>query len=65
MRKVLFAIGGGLSFAVALLHIAIIFIGAPAYRYFGAGERMAQQAELGSWVPAIVTLVVAVVFYLS
>lgn len=54
--------GGILSFAVALLHIAIIFIGAPAYRYFGAGEDMATAAESGSAVPAVLTLVLAAIF---
>ena len=32
-----------MSFAVALLHIIIIIlVGTPAYRYFGAGENLAQ-----------------------
>lgn len=55
-------VGGVLSFAVALLHFVIIFIGAPAYRYFGAGEEMAQAAESGSAVPALVTLLLTVIF---
>jgi len=54
--------GGILSFAVALLHLVIIFAGAPAYRYFGAGEEMAAAAESGSAFPAVLTLVLAVVF---
>ena len=53
---------GLISFAIALLHIVIIFIGAPAYRYFGAGEEMACQAEAGLLIPAAVTLVIALVF---
>jgi hypothetical protein len=55
-------VGGVLSFAVALLHLVIIFIGAPAYRYFGAGEEMARAAESGSAVPALVTLLLTVIF---
>ncbi len=55
-------LGGVLSFAVALLHIVIIFVGAPAYRYFGAGEEMARAAESGSSVPAVMTLVLVVIF---
>jgi len=55
-------LGGVLSFAVALLHVVIIFIGAPAYRYFGAGEDMATAAESGSAFPALLTFVLVVVF---
>jgi hypothetical protein len=55
-------LGGLLSCAIALLHIVIIAIGAPAYRYFGAGERMARQAEQGSVVPALLTAVISMVF---
>jgi len=62
MGKTLLTIAGILSFAIALLHLVIIFIGTPAYRYFGAGEVLAQQAESGSWLPAILTLAIAIVF---
>lgn len=55
-------LGSILSFAVALLHAVIIFIGAPAYRYFGAGEGMATAAESGSAFPAALTLVLAAIF---
>ena len=49
-------LAGWLSAAVAALHVVIVFLGAPAYRYFGAGEDMARQAEAGSLVPAAMTL---------
>lgn len=55
---------GALSASVGLLHLVIIFIGAPAYRYFGAGERMARMDERGSWAPAVITLGLATVFAL-
>lgn len=55
-------LGGVLSFAVALLHVVIIFVGAPAYRYFGAGEEMAAAAESGSVFPALLTFVLVAVF---
>ena len=55
-------LGGILSFTVALLHLAIIFIGASAYRYFGAGEDMATAAESGSAFPAVLTLVLVAIF---
>ncbi|MBA3442076.1 MAG: hypothetical protein H0T92_19625 [Pyrinomonadaceae bacterium] len=54
--------GGILSFAVALLHIVIILAGAPAYRYFGAGEEMATAAESGSAFPALLTLLLVAIF---
>ncbi len=55
-------LGGILSFAIAFLHVVIIFIGAPAYRYFGAGEDMATAAESGSAFPALLTLFLVAIF---
>ena len=55
-------LGGILSFAIALLHVIIIFVGASAYRYFGAGEDMAAAAESGSAFPALLTFVLVAVF---
>lgn len=60
--KTLLSIGGVCSTLVGLLHIVIIFYGAPAYRYFGAGEEMATMSENGSLLPALVTLIIAFVF---
>lgn len=57
-------LAGCLSGAIALLHVAVILAGAPAYRYFGAGEEMATLAERGSLVPALITLLVTLVFSL-
>jgi putative oxidoreductase len=54
-------LGGLLTGVVALLHVAII-VGGPAwYRFFGAGERMAQLAARGSSYPAIVTATIAAI----
>jgi hypothetical protein len=50
-----------LSAVAALLHVAIIVGGAPWYRFFGAGERMASAAAAGRWYPALVTLAIAIV----
>lgn len=60
--KTLLSIGGVCSTLVGLLHIVIIFYGAPAYRYFGAGEEMAVMSENGSLLPAVVTLIIVFVF---
>lgn len=54
-------IGGWLSLAASLLHIAVIFGGPDWYRFFGAGEEIAQAAEQGSWGPAIMTTAIAAV----
>lgn len=53
-----------LSAIAALLHVGIVFGGAPWYRFFGAGERMASAAAAGSVYPAIVTLGIATVLAL-
>ena len=50
------AVGGMLSAAAALLHVAVIFGGADWYRFFGAGEDMARMAEAGSLRPHLITL---------
>jgi hypothetical protein len=54
-------VGAALSAIAALAHLACIAIGAPAYRFMGAGERMARAAELGTLRPTVVTLAVALV----
>ncbi|MFO1496391.1 MAG: hypothetical protein U1F26_17220 [Lysobacterales bacterium] len=56
--------GGVLSALAALLHVGCIVYGAPWYRFFGAGERMAQLAAAGSPVPAYVTAGIAAVLLL-
>ena len=61
-RNPWFLIAAAGSFAIALLHLVIIFIGASAYRFFGAGEGMATHAEAGSLTPAVITLVIVFVF---
>lgn len=48
----------------ALLHLGCIVFGPPWYRFFGAGERMAQLAAAGSPYPAIVTAVIAAILLL-
>jgi hypothetical protein len=52
-------LAGILSSSAALLHIGVIIGGSAWYRFFGAGEEMAEMAELGSPVPAIVTFCIA------
>lgn len=44
----------------ALAHIGCIIFGADWYRFFGAGEQMAQMAEAGDWYPAVVTSVIVI-----
>jgi hypothetical protein len=52
---------GSLSLAASLLHIGCIIGGSDWYRFFGAGEAMARAAERGSWMPALLTLIIAAI----
>lgn len=51
--------GGILSAIAALMHIAIIIGGPDWYRFFGAGEVMAQAAEQGRLMPTLITIGIA------
>jgi hypothetical protein len=51
------------SFAIAILHLAIIFLGPEAYTAFGAPDLAALEAQ-GSRTPDLLTLVLVVVFTL-
>ena len=53
--------GGVLSAIAAALHVGIIFGGPAWYRFFGAGEQMAQAAARGSLMPGLVTAGIAAV----
>ncbi|EIK42994.1 hypothetical protein O59_004098 [Cellvibrio sp. BR] len=44
----------------ALAHVGCIIFGADWYRFFGAGEQMAQMAEAGHSYPAVVTSVIVI-----
>lgn len=52
---------GCLSAVAALMHIGCIIFGAPWYRFFGAGEKMAVMAEQGLIKPSIITSFIVVV----
>ncbi len=58
------ALGGALSALAALAHIGCIVFGAPWYRFFGAGERMARMAEAGNPTAAFITAGIAAVLML-
>jgi hypothetical protein len=58
-RNAFLITGAALSALAAALHVGCIVFGASWYRFFGAGERMAQMAMAGSWYPAIVTAAIA------
>jgi hypothetical protein len=59
-RNTWLVVGGALSAAAALMHLAVIVGGPDWYRFVGAGEPMARAAEQGSLVPALVTFAIAV-----
>jgi hypothetical protein len=52
-------LGGVLSTVASLAHLACIGLGARAYRFMGAGERMARAVEAGRIRPTLVTLAIA------
>ena len=54
-------LGGILSALAAILHVVVIAGGPAWYRFFGAGEEMAQAAERGSSTPALVTFAIAAI----
>lgn len=54
-------LGGTLSAVAAAAHLACIALGAQAYRFMGAGERMARAVEAGKLRPVLMTLVIAAV----
>ena len=62
--RTLLAIFGWWNVAFAALHIGIIVVGGPGYRYFGAGDAMARAAEAGSPKPAIITGLLTLMFAL-
>jgi hypothetical protein len=51
--------GAVLSAGAALLHLCCIAFGPSWYRFFGAGERMAQLAAAGHIAPALITIGIA------
>jgi len=53
-----------LSAIAALLHVGCIIFGPSWYRFFGAGERLAQLAAAGSAVPTVMTAGIATVLSL-
>jgi len=60
----LLIIAGTFSILAAILHVGVVIGGPSWYRFFGAGESMAQLAEKGSLKPAFITLMIATVLIL-
>ncbi len=60
MNKYLFW-AGCLTSIVSFMHVGIVIGGPDWYRFFGAGEGMAQQAEMGLSEPIIVTLSISLI----
>ena len=58
-RNALLIAAGVMTAAASLLHVCIIIGGPSWYRFFGAGERMAQQAARGFIFPTVVTAGIA------
>lgn len=60
-KNIALTIGGILSLLASLIHFAAIIGGPDWYRFFGAGEEMAQMAERGEAYPIIVTCFIGAV----
>ncbi len=56
-------IGGVLSAAAAVAHLACIVVGGPGYRFMGAGEKMARAADARKLRPTLITLAIAGVLF--
>jgi hypothetical protein len=54
--------GAAASFALVVLHLGVIVVGAPAYAYFLAGQRMVDLAEAHAITPTLVTGSLAFLF---
>jgi len=63
MMNVYLIIGATLSAIAALLHIGCMVFGAPWYRFFGAGEKMAVLAEQGSHKPTVITSFIVIALF--
>jgi hypothetical protein len=57
------SVGAALSAVAAVAHLACLVIGAPAYRFMGAGEQAVRAVEAGKRRPALVTIAVALVLF--
>jgi hypothetical protein len=57
-------VAGSLSAAAAVTHLACILVGAPAYRFMGAGEKMVRAVEAGKLQPTLITLAIAGVLFI-
>ena len=53
--------GAALSAIAALLHLGCILFGPSWYRFFGAGERMAQLSAAGHITPTLITTGIATI----
>jgi hypothetical protein len=52
-------VGAAFSAAAAIAHLACIALGPAAYRFMGAGEKMASAVEAGKLQPTLVTLTIS------
>ena len=52
---------GWMSVAASLIHLAIIVGGTDWYRFFGAGERVAHKAAMGSIIPPLMAFGIAAI----
>lgn len=56
--------GASLSALAGLLHLGCIAFGSSWYRFFGAGEEIAQLADAGHWYPPTFAAAVAAILFI-
>lgn len=58
VAKTALLVAAALTAAASLAHFACIPLGAPAFRFLGAGERFAGLAARGHWLPPLTAVVI-------
>lgn len=56
--------GGYINILIAIAHIVGLFFGDKMYDYTGVGENMRRNAEIHPYLPTLITLFVAVFFFI-
>jgi hypothetical protein len=61
--RMLLIAAGSMSAIIALLHVCILLVGEPGYRYFaGIGDQLADLLVDGSWLPSLLVIISTLVF---
>ena len=56
--------GGYINILIAIAHVVGLFFGDKMYDYTGVGENMRRNAEINPYLPTLITIFVAVFFFI-